>query len=74
MRPSLISCKYAQERMSNDVERHTSMLNCFERSLKDRDACVEREVRIPTQEVIRQPDLMAYVIDRQVVADHVDFN
>ena len=40
------------------VERHDSMLDCIERSLKDRDACVERETRIPTQEGIRKPDLI----------------
>ena len=56
------------------------MLDCIERSLKDRDACVERETRIPTQEGIRKPDLMvkhryrAYVIDGQVVADNADLN
>ena len=58
----------------SEIERHNSVPDCVERSLKDRDACVEREVRIPTQEGIRKPDLMAYVFDRQVVADHDDFN
>ena len=79
MRVSLISCKYAQERMGQGLKGMT-MIDCVERSLKDRDACVERETRIPTQEGIREPDLMvkhrdrAYVIDRQRVADHVDLN
>ena len=34
------------------VERHDSMLDCA-RALKDRDACVEREVHIPTQAGVR---------------------
>ena len=76
MRASPIFRKYARERMVPGLQGTNHCLIAW-KDVKDRDACVERKIRIPTQEGVRKPDLVkhqnrAYVIDGQVVTDNAD--
>ena len=59
MRPWLISCKYTRERMGPGLQDTTHCLIAW-KHLKDRDACAERKIRIPTQAGIRKPDLVKH--------------